>query len=495
LDDPQLRELASKALDAAQSAGAQYADVRFTLTQSEQVSGMLYETEHVAVGVRALVNGAWGFVSGPSWTGAEVTRLGAQAAQQAAKNRWKTGPGVEFAAVPPAATGVWSTPVKRDVFSVTSEEKLDLVNEVLLHISSHQNGKGALAFSFERQEQTVATTDGTFVTQVLHTALKQSSIRVGVANGGGLDRVAEWITPCGAGFEAVTDIDWGARIDALYEDAVKKSSSQATDIGRFDVVLDGYAMAAFVAASLGEPLELDRARGFEANAAGTSYLAPPAEIVGQKQLGPTYLSVHANRSMPGGAATVGWDDEGIEPDAFELVKDGVVTDYSTTRQHVPVLSDYYRAHGYAARSHGCSGAGSAMDFPLVTTPNLVMEPARANTSFDDLVADLADGYAIIGGDWYMDQQGLTGQWSGGGAMVYRVKRGKIGAPVMGPALLIRSVEFWKNLQAVGGLHTVRTRGIAATKGQPSFGYAYSVSAPAARITNVAVTDVRRKYND
>jgi TldD protein len=262
-------------------------------------------------------------------------------------------------------------------------------------------------------------------------------------------------------------------------------------------VFDGYAMASLVARTLGEPSEIDRILGFEANASGTSYLATAAEAaasLGVRQLGPAVMNIRANRSMPGGAATVKWDDEGVAPDEFDLIRHGVVTDYPTSRQHVGVMQEYYRAHGQPLRSHGCSGSGTALDFPAVVTPNLVMVPSATSASFDALVSDLADGYAVKGGDWSMDQQGLTGQWSGRSAMVYRVKRGKLLSPVGGMGLLIRSPELWKNLVAVGDASSVETKGFRASKGQPAFSYAYSVSAPAARVSGLAVTDLRRRLD-
>src|SRR4051812_23533809 len=66
--DPLLRELAAKAMDAARAAGATYADIRFTLTRSEQIWyasrdmwGVDEDLEHAAVGIRSLTDGAWGF--------------------------------------------------------------------------------------------------------------------------------------------------------------------------------------------------------------------------------------------------------------------------------------------------------------------------------------------------------------------------------------------------------------------------------------------------
>src|SRR5687767_1528328 len=78
--DPVLKDLTNQALDAARAAGAQYADVRVTITRDSMThqgssSGGSYEREMAGIGVRAFKDGAWGFVaSTEAWTAAEAAR-------------------------------------------------------------------------------------------------------------------------------------------------------------------------------------------------------------------------------------------------------------------------------------------------------------------------------------------------------------------------------------------------------------------------------------
>ena len=67
--DPLALELANAALDAARSAGASYADVRVgryrrqnVSTRERQVTGVS-DSESYGLGVRALVDGSWGFAA------------------------------------------------------------------------------------------------------------------------------------------------------------------------------------------------------------------------------------------------------------------------------------------------------------------------------------------------------------------------------------------------------------------------------------------------
>src|SRR3954465_12074946 len=67
LDNPEYRELAMRALDAARTAGATYADVRINRNHSQAVSTRerritgFQDAETFGFGVRVLANGAWGF--------------------------------------------------------------------------------------------------------------------------------------------------------------------------------------------------------------------------------------------------------------------------------------------------------------------------------------------------------------------------------------------------------------------------------------------------
>src|SRR5690606_19328218 len=126
------------------------------------------------------------------------------------------------------------------------------------------------------------------------------------------------------------------------------------------------------------------------------------------EVGAPALSLRANRSERGGAATVHWDDEGVEPDEFALVEDGVLKDYQTTREGAGWLAESYASQGRPVRSHGCAYAPSAVDAPLTHRPNLVVAPGTEALDFDSAIASLGQGIAVRKLDIDMDFQGLNG---------------------------------------------------------------------------------------
>ena len=99
LSSPEARELAMRALDAARAAGAAHAEVRLSHLRrwdiyectgcGPGVTGIMQggtngtNTDVLAIGIRALVGGTWGFASSAILTADEAARMGTEAARQA----------------------------------------------------------------------------------------------------------------------------------------------------------------------------------------------------------------------------------------------------------------------------------------------------------------------------------------------------------------------------------------------------------------------------
>jgi TldD protein len=493
--DPMLRELAMRALDSARAAGATYADVRLTLTRVQRFfsGNPLVDEETIGVGVRALVGGFWGFVASPVWSLDEMARLGRAAAEQARTNDWGSTQRIELGDPPPAIEGSWATPIKRDPFTVPVEEKMDFINAAQAYVGTFRGASAGSLVGFRREERTFASTEGSFFSQTIHTALGEGSY-FSVSANDSVDRLyggrrVEWFSAQAGGYEVLGESTLLDDIPRLYEEARRLMRKDPVTVGRYDVVFDATAMAAILSRSLGSATEIDRIRGFEANAGGTSYLSPTSEVMGT-EVGAKLLNVMADRTHPRGAATVKLDDDGVAPDEFPIVKDGVLMDLATSREHVPELAKWYQSRGMPARSHGCAGSETAMDVPVVQMPNLRLLPGQREASFEDLVSGVKRGMAIIGGDCYMDFRRLTGQ--GHGEAVYEIRNGKLGKPISGAAYLFRSPELWKDIVALGGPKSVMWRGFDTRKGQPSQLMRHSVAAVPALVKNIVAIDISKK---
>jgi TldD protein len=446
------------------------------------------EVEAIAVGVRALVHGAWGFIADTELTADMMDWMGRAAAGLGKESAWRECPPVELGDRPPVATGSWQMPVKRDPFTVPDAEYHDLIKTILGKI---QDLKGAadMTFCFGRQERTFASTDGSFTTQTVYNSFNRmngpSYFLIQAKNENTYAKyMVPIVNPHGMGYEVFEHEKMLDRLPEWMDKADEALDAEKFDTpGRFEVVFDGHTMAALVSCA-GVAMEMDRAIGYEADAAGTSYLAPIDKMLGTKQF-PAEVTITANRTLVGGAATVQWDDEGVRPQDFTLVENGKLIDYTTSREFVPEMAGWYKAQGLPAHSRGCAGAENALSVPLVQTPNLQLQPGKKDMSFEDLLAGIDDGLAVMGGDFYPDQQQLNAI-GGRDALIYRVKKGKLAGPVDDARYIVRMPDLWKDLVALGGEKSVQTRGFTIQKGQPGQSTVHSVQAPAARFQHVAV---------
>jgi TldD protein len=248
-------------------------------------------------------------------------------------------------------------------------------------------------------------------------------------------------------------------------------------------------MAGFVSGTLGTATELDRTLGYEANAGGTSYLGPDPFTQLGTTLGTPLLRVRGDRSMPRGLATLKWDDEGVEPDEFSIVENGVLVDYQTTREQAAWLKDWYAKRGKPVRSHGCAFGLSALDMPLQMAPNLSLMPGPDDTGFNDLVANTKRGIALTGGMIGMDFQSREGVARG---TMREIINGKLGSFIIGGECLFSSMELWKSLEALGGAASREQFPGGEVKGEPAQAANHSVAAVPGILKDTAIVDARRK---
>ena len=519
-DLPPWQALAQRAVEAAQRAGAQYADVRLTRTIHHRynfdIPSIPTDTEMVGCGVRALVDGYWGFAACP--TGEvlapveAVVQLAQGAVAQARANASGGTPHTVEMGRYPTVTGSWATPVQIDPFTISLEEKGAYIGYWIAW--AKQQGiyidTPASYLAFTREERVVATSEGTLVTQTRYESNGKISCKSAPTGNFSLDVTG--LEPIGKGWELfATDAKIPEQLTGMFERlqvafALQQNTRPIT-VGRYTLVCDGATMAALVGQTLGIATQLDRALGYEANAGGTSFLDDPLQMVGHYQLTTPQVTVTANRSAPTQLGTIKWDDEGVEPEPFTLIKDGVLVDFQTTREQAAWLAPYYQKLGKPVRSHGCAMAEDALGIPLQQRPNLALAPNPQKVDVDDLVANVTDGILITDGEVVeVDFQGRTGLL-GGPVMPRKITNGRLGPFLTGGAVLFDTLDLFKHVVALGGAST--TAVVSHTpynpsmsdrlamlsghlKGEPPQMTSYSVQGVAATIANQPIIDPSRK---
>ena len=477
MDDPAFKELAMRALDAARAAGASYADVRIArnrtqnvFTRERRVQGVV-DNETFGFGVRVLVNGAWGFAASSTITPDEIARVARQAARQAQASRaTQVSPIVLAPGGPPEPNGTWKSPIQVDPFDVTLEDKVALLlaaNEAALAVKGSRFCTSSMFFL--REEKNYANTDGTWTVQTIYRA--QPSLTVTAVSSDFTDfqsRQSTDVQPRGLGYEHVTAARLVENAPRWADEAVQKLSARPVEVGRYDLVLHPTHLWLTVHEACAHPTELDRALGYEANYAGTSFAAPPQQTLGKLRFGSPLMNVRADRAQVGSLSACGWDDEGQKPEDFLVVEQGVLVNYhAITRMQAPFLDWWYRQRGRPLRSQGCSYAQSWADVQFERMPNVSLLPGDKEQSFEDLVAATDRGIAIVGdGSFSIDQQRYNAQF--GGQLFYEIRGGKVTGMLKDVAYQIRTPEFWAAMDLIGGPASyVLCGAFGDAKGQPS----------------------------
>jgi TldD protein len=497
--DPATKELLTEALNAARMGGAEFADARigryrnnYVITREQQIINVV-DTDTLGVGVRVLVNGTWGFGASRDLTKGGVVAATKEALAIAKANALPAADRVRLAPAAPTPDGRYVTPHTIDPFTVPIEQKADLLiraNAEALKVPGVKFVNSNMFFV--KEEKNYANTDGTFTTQtVLRSWLPFAATAV-APDFSDFQTRTNVMQPAARGYEFLLAAKPVEHARQWGEEAAEKLKAKPVEVGRYDLVLHPTHLWLTIHESIGHPLELDRAMGYEANYAGTSFVAPPREKLGTFRYGPSIMNIQGDREQEGGCSTVGWDDDGVKPDRFLLIKEGVVNDYETTREQAPMLDWWYAKQGKPVRSHGCAHSDSWSDIAFQRMPNVSLLPGTKDIGWDDLIAATDRGIGIVGdGSFSIDQQRYNAQF--GGQLFYEIKGGKITGMLKDVAYQMRTPDFWNAMDMIGGKKSYEMgASFFDGKGQPGQVNAVSHGCVPSRFRNINVINTGRK---
>jgi len=497
--DPATKELLMEALNATKLAGATYADARIAryrdnqiFTREQQIINVV-DQDSMGCGVRALVDGTWGFSATRTLTKAGVAAAAKEAAAIAKANRVARDKAVQLAPAQSNAEVSWQTPHTIDPFTVAVEDKASLLlkaNAEALKVAGVKFVFSGLFF--RKQERNYANSDGSVINQVVIQSWPLMQITAVAADFSDFQNRGNVVAPAGRGYEYVGECDLVGNAGKWAEEAAQKLKAKPVEVGRYDLVLDPSHLWLTIHESIAHPTELDRAMGYEANYAGTSFVAPPEQFLGKFKYGPAFMNIRGDRSQTGALATIGYDDEGVKPDDFLIIKNGVVNDYQTTREQASWLKWWYDQQKVPTRSHGCSYADSWSSVQFQRMPNVSLLPGEKDLKWDDLIAATDRGIAIRGdGSFSIDQQRYNAQF--GGQVFYEIRGGKITGVLKDVAYQMRTPDFWNAMDMIGGKSSYQLGGsFFDGKGQPGQVNAVSHGAVPARFKQINVINTGRK---
>jgi TldD protein len=494
-----MRELADVALNAADADGAEYADIRISRHKVQSISARedhvesVSDTESFGFGVRVLVDGTWGFAASHRVDAESVAEVTQRALAIARANRSVSRRPVRLAPVD-AYVDEWRTPIEKDPFDVPLAEKTDLllaVNAAALAVDGAKFCRSSLLFQNERK--LFASTEGSYIDQDIFRTYPVFVVTATDDGEGRFENRRANTAPRGMGYEHVEQCDMVALAPKMAAEAVQKLHAPSVEPGPWDIILHPSNLWLTMHESLGHPTELDRVIGMEANYAGTSFLT--TDKLGKFHYGSPVVNFKADRTIPGGLGTCGYDDDGVKTTHWHLIEDGVLVDYQTVRDQV-FWPEYREARAAAGLSevncsYACSYADSWSSFPFQRQANIHLEPGREPLTPEELIADTERGIYIVGdGSFSIDQQRRNFQF--GGQAFFEVRGGKIAGMLNDVAYQACTPDFWNACDAICDERSWEMGGtLCCGKGQPPQAAKMSHGAAPARFRQINILNTRR----
>jgi TldD protein len=457
-----MRQILTTALDAATDAGATYVDVRVLEAVSESLStrGAIVEgldrSESLGYGVRVLCNGAWGYAASPRLDLGEVSRIASMAVEVAeASSTSQTRP-VELVDEP-VHRDTWATPMERDPFAVSLEEKLGPLleaSEAMERVKGIRVGRGTM--DLHRQRSWFLTSEGTDLDQTIVNV--GAGIEATAVNNGDVQQRSYPGSFRGhfeaGGYDIVERMDLAGNAEQTAEETLALIRAPECPAGTTTLVLDGHQVMLQVHESVGHPTELDRVLGMEAAFAGTSFVGIPE--LGSLRYGSEHVTIQSDATSPGGLGTYGYDDEGVEAQRVDLVREGILVGFQSSRETAAAMG--------ADRSNGTMRAEGWENFPLIRMPNINLLPGSG--SLEDLISEVDEGvYMSTNKSWSIDDKRKNFQF--GCEIGWEIKRGKLTRIVKNPRYTGITPVFWGSCDAVAGADEWRMHGTPnCGKGQP-----------------------------
>jgi TldD protein len=458
-----LAELAGAALQRAAELGAGHADFRAERIRGQQIrlsdGGLetLYDTDDLGLAVRVVVDGSWGFASAVDLTADAAARAAAEAVDVARVAAAINTEPIELAAEPAHGDVTWVSEYEVDPFAVSVADKIALLAGWSSGLLASA-GVSHVDASLYQVKECKYYADGATSALQQRVRVHPQLTAVAVQPDGRFDSMRTLAPPAGRGYEYLTGTGWdfAAELAELPELLAAKLAAPSVEPGRYDLVIDPSNLFLTIHESIGHATELDRALGYEAAYAGTSFAT--VDKLGSLQYGSPVMHVTGDRTAEHGLATIGYDDEGVAAQSWDLIAGGVLTGYQLDRRMASVAG--------LDRSNGCAFADSPSHMPIQRMANVSLRPAPGGPGTGELIAGVEDGIYIVGDkSWSIDMQRYNFQFTG--QRFFKIKSGRLAGQLRDVAYQATTTDFWNSMEAVGGPQTYVLGGaFNCGKGQP-----------------------------
>lgn len=448
--------------------------VQEIVVRNREVS-VLRDDISIGFGVRILYNGGWGFASSNELTNKEIERVVgyafsvADASSKVRRTKVKLAP-------EPSWQDVWKTPVLKDPFLVSIEDKINLlysINDILLKDPVIKTAVSKMTFI--KTHKYYASTEGSDIEQILYysgagysaTAVNDNEVQTRSYPGGHAYMLS-------MGYEYVDSLNLVENAQRVREEAKALLTAQNCPCEEMDLIIYGDQLALQIHESCGHASELDRVLGYEESYAGSSFLT--TDKLGKFRYGSDIVNLVADTTLPGGLATCGYDDDGVKAQRWYIVKNGILSGYMTNREFAHTIGH--------KRSLGANRADSYRSIPIIRITNLSLMPGE--WEYEDIIRSTKKGIIMENNkSWSIDQRRLNFQF--GCEIGWLVENGKITKMVKNPVYQGITHIFWRSCDAIANEKYWKLYGVSnCGKGQPTQVFRMSHASSPARFRKVKV---------
>ncbi len=492
--DPTFRALPYKrlgqvALERARDFGVTHAEFRFERNRDQYFSmrdGVLegaQDAEDLGFAVRVVLDGAWGFASGVALTESEAVTVAETAVTVAKVAAKMTSRPVELAPEPVYDDVTWVSAYDVNPLDVPLAEKTGLFaawTSELLNADGVDHATGSL--QQVQENKYYADLAGSSITQQRVRVEPYVEVHGANASTGVFDSMRTLAPPVARGWEYLTgdNFDFEGERARLPELLREKLAAPSVEAGTYDLVIHPSNLWLTIHESIGHATELDRALGYEANYAGTSFAT--YDQLNTLKYGSPVMHVTGDRTVEHGLSTVGYDDEGVQTQQWDIIKDGVLVGYQLDRP----MAHTYGAELNGGRSNGCAYADSPGHIPIQRMANVSLQPAPDGPDTAGLISQVERGIHVLGDkSWSIDMQRYNFQFTG--QRFYAIEDGELKGQLRDVAYQATTTDFWGAMEAVGGPQTYVLGGaMNCGKAQPGQVAAVSHGAPSALFRGIRI---------
>jgi TldD protein len=436
-----LEDYAEKAVKIALRNGSQYCDVR---AESVQTTGIAVENGEIenfisfsdsGLGIRVLVNGAWGFCSmsePKSFETVEKSILDAiKSARHYSENKKQK---VRLVDVKPSIDSI-NYPVK---ISPSIEEmiKIALESDNIIK-KTRRIIKSSVSITNDKFHKYFENSEGSKITHNFDDVVANLSA---TAHYSGLTESVNTTEGGRGGLEMLTGKnDMLVIAQSIAEKADALLDAQTVKEEKSTVVMNPDFVALLTHEILGHPSEADRVLGKEMAWAGGAWWAGK---IGSK-IGSSELNVIDDPTIPTSLGWYQYDDEGVQSVKKNLIKDGILSTHMQSRETAALFdtqpNSSMRATGYSF-------------MPLIRMACTCIEPGNWNS--DEMIKDVKNGYLICNMKIPSIDM-MRYNWSISCQYAQKIENGELGELLRDVIVMGNSPEFFESIDARGKDFQVR----------------------------------------